>query len=214
MADLKMLAAIIEDGRTAEVVACMEALLDAGFTPEQIVGEGVMPGLQEVGRKFGAQEIFLPEMLLAARTANLGNEYMRTRMNYVNPIGRHAVLLGTVAGDLHDIGKNLVGMAMRGIGVEVIDLGVDVPVSAFVKVVESNPNICFVGLSAILTTTLPAMRDTIAALRKSKAADRIKIMVGGAPVTAVLAEKMEADIYTETAFEAAQTVQKLLKTME
>lgn len=211
MADLKLLAEIIENGKTREVVPCMAELLDAGIPPETIVSDGVMAGLREVGRNFEEGRIFISEMLLAARVANLGNEYMRSRMNFRTPVSDRVVLLGTVRGDLHDIGKNLVAMAMRSVGVEVIDLGVDVPVEEFVRVVESNTDICFVGLSAVLTMTLPSMRDTVKALKACKAADRIKILVGGAPVTAKYADSIGADIYTETAYEAAVAVRTILQ---
>lgn len=214
MADLKQLASIIEFGKTREVVACMEKLLDAGITPETITNDGVMPGLREVGQKFENGSIFIPEMLLAARAANLGNEYMRSRMEFRTPVSGKKVLLGTVRGDLHDIGKNLVAMAMQGIGVEVIDLGVDVPVETFVRMVEMDHDIAFVGLSSVLTMTLPAMRETVKALRKCGAASRIKILVGGAPVTAKLADSFGADIYTATAYEAAVAIRTILQEEE
>ncbi|MBQ1281083.1 MAG: cobalamin-dependent protein [Oscillospiraceae bacterium] len=211
MIDLEYLAGIIEQGKTQEVIECVEALLDAGIKPETIINDGVMPGMREVGQKFEDGKIFISEMLLASRAANLGSEYMHSRMDFRTPVSGHKILLGTVRGDVHDIGKNLVAMAMRSIGVEVIDLGVDVPVEHFVAAVESNPDIAFVGLSAILTMTLPAMKQTVKALRSCEAASRIRILVGGAPVTAKLAKSYGADIYTETAYEAAVAVRTLLQ---
>lgn len=211
MADFARLAKIIELGKTREVVPCVAQLLDDGAAPEDIIANGVMPGLREVGQKFEDGKIFISEMLLASRAANLGSEYMHSRMDFRTPVSGHKILLGTVRGDVHDIGKNLVAMAMRSIGVEVIDLGVDVPVEHFVAAVESNPDIAFVGLSAILTMTLPAMKQTVKALRSCEAASRIRILVGGAPVTAKLAKSYGADIYTETAYEAAVAVRTLLQ---
>ena len=211
MIDLEYLAGVIEQGKTQEVIECVEALLDAGIKPETIINDGVMPGMREVGQKFEDGKIFISEMLLASRAANLGSEYMHSRMDFRTPVSGHKILLGTVRGDVHDIGKNLVAMAMRSIGVEVIDLGVDVPVEHFVAAVESNPDIAFVGLSAILTMTLPAMKQTVKALRSCEAASRIRILVGGAPVTAKLAKSYGADIYTETAYEAAVAVRTLLQ---
>lgn len=213
MAQFEELIEIIDQGQTNTVCSCIQALLDQGFTPEQIVQNGVMPALQSVGSKFETQEIFIPQMLIAARTVNLGNEYLRSRMPVTSSKVRRKVLLGTVKDDLHYIGKNLVAAAMRSVGIEVVDLGVDAAPEQFVKAAEEDPEIAVVGVSSLLTITLPAMRKTVKALKNCKAADRIHIMVGGGPVTEEFAKSLGV-IYTETAFEAAQTARKLLSEKE
>lgn len=206
MTELERLAIIVEQGSIREVRDCVRALLDNGVTPEEIVSQGFMPGLAVVGEKFEQGEYFITNMLLSARAVKMGYEILRPELGDSSIVSNRKVVLGTVQGDLHNIGKNLVAMAIRGVGVEVVDLGVDVPVEQFVKAVEQDPNVAYVGLSALLNTTIPAMRATVKALKKSKAANRIKIMVGGAPVTARMAADMKADVYTESAFEAANLI--------
>lgn len=214
MTELERLSDIIEKGHIKEVRGCVRGLLDAGASPEDIVSLGFMPGLAVVGQKFDRGEYFITNMLLSARAVKMGYEVLRPELGDAIIVSEKKVYLGTVQGDLHNIGKNLVAMAMRGVGIEVVDLGVDVPVEQFVKAVEQDPNAAYVGISALLTTTLPAMRATVKALKKCKAAGRIKIMVGGAPVTAKMATEMGADIYTGSAFEAANLILEQLKQEE
>lgn len=211
MAALEQLANVIETGNIKEVHSCISALLEQGVTPEQVVSNGFMPGLAEVGRKFDQGEYYITNMLLSARAVRMGYEILCPELGTSHIISRKKVYLGTVQGDLHNIGKNLVAMVMRGSGIEVVDLGVDVPPEQFVRAVELDQDAAYVGLSALLTTTIPAMRTTVKALRKSKAGNRIKIMVGGAPITAEIARDVGADIYTESAFEAADLIVHLLK---
>lgn len=214
MTELERLSDIIEKGHIKEVRGCVRGLLDAGASPEDIVSQGFMPGLVVVGQKFDRGEYFITNMLLSARAVKMGYEVLRPELGDAIIVSEKKVYLGTVQGDLHNIGKNLVAMAMRGVGIEVVDLGVDVPVEQFVKAVEQDANAAYVGISALLTTTLPAMRATVKALKKCKAAGRIKIMVGGAPVTAKMATEMGADIYTGSAFEAANLILEQLKQEE
>lgn len=214
MTELERLSDIIEKGHIKEVRGCVRGLLDAGASPEDIVSQGFMPGLVVVGQKFDRGEYFITNMLLSARAVKMGYEVLRPELGDAIIVSEKKVYLGTVQGDLHNIGKNLVAMAMRGVGIEVVDLGVDVPVEQFVKAVEQDTNAAYVGISALLTTTLPAMRATVKALKKCKAAGRIKIMVGGAPVTAKMATEMGADIYTGSAFEAANLILEQLKQEE
>lgn len=214
MTELERLSDIIEKGHIKEVRGCVRGLLDAGASPEDIVSLGFMPGLAVVGQKFDRGEYFITNMLLSARAVKMGYEVLRPELGDAIIVSEKKVYLGTVQGDLHNIGKNLVAMAMRGVGIEVVDLGVDVPVEQFVKAVEQDANAAYVGISALLTTTLPAMRATVKALKKCKAAGRIKIMVGGAPVTAKMATEMGADIYTGSAFEAANLILEQLKQEE
>ena len=211
MEQMKQLALYVETGRSEQALEQVCALLDAGFSVDTIVHDGLMAGLNEVGRKFASQEYFLPEMLTAARAMKRTEQMLSAVCGPIRPRYRQKVVLGTVKNDLHDIGKNLVRMAIENLGIEVIDLGVDVYAEQFVQAVEADEDVAFVGISALLTTTMPAMRDTVRALRRCRAAKRIRILVGGAPVTAEFAKKIGADLYTETAFEAAEAIRRMLE---
>ena len=213
MPDLKHLAGLIEAGQIREVEGCTRSLLSQGVTPEAIVAEGIMPGMYEVGRKFDQHECFITDMLMSARATKQGYAVIQEWMGSF-PKCRHKVIVGTVQGDLHDIGKNLVAMAMRSVGLEVIDLGVDVPSQQFVGAVLADPKVALVAISALLTTTLPAMRETVALLKRCPAANRIRILVGGAPVTAEKAKAMGADVYTQTAFQAANAAREMIRELE
>lgn len=211
MTDMEQLMDIVEKGSIKEVRNCVGRLISSGVTPEEIVSNAIMPALTVVGQKFDRGEYFITNMLLSARAAKMGYEILRSEMGTSPLVYSKKAVLGTVKGDLHNIGKNLVAMSIRCVGIDIVDLGVDVPAEQFVKVVEQDPDVAFVGISALLTTTIPAMRATVKALKKCKAAGRIKIMVGGAPVTAEAAAEMGADIYTESAFEVANLVLEILK---
>lgn len=210
MTEAEQLIQIIEEGRTKEVCAAIKTLLDSGYDPQRIIQECVMPALENVGRRFETQEIYITEMLMAARTVSTGNEYLKKKMNIQLPISRYKVVIGTVKDDLHFIGKNLVAMSMRSLGIEVVDLGVDVPPEQFVLAAESDPNVRIVAISALLTTTLPVMKKTVKALKNCKAAERINIMVGGGPVTETFANSIGADYYTKSAYEAAMVVKDIV----
>ena len=209
MSDLERLSVVIENGHIWEVRGLTQRLLEGGHLPEEIVRKGFMPGLLETGRKFEEQKIFIPEMLLAARTVKLGCETIRTWLGDPKPTGRK-IVLGVVAEDIHDIGKNLVSIAMTSAGIPVVDLGVDVSPEQFVQAVEADPSVALVGISALLTTTLGAMRETVQALHRCSAAGRIKILVGGAPVTEAFAREIGADLYTNNAFAAAAAARAML----
>lgn len=214
MPELKRLAELIENGKVRDVEALTRSLLREGVTPEAIVAEGFMPGMYEVGRKFDQQECFITDMLMAARATKLGYAAIQEWLGAALPICKYKVIIGTVRGDLHDIGKNLVAMAMRSVGLEVIDLGVDVPPSQFVSAVMADPQVALVAISALLTTTIPAMRETVSLLKHCPAASRIRILVGGAPVTAEKAKAMGADVYTDTAFQAANAARDMIRELE
>ncbi len=213
MSDLQKLADLIENGRIREVEAYTRGLLSEGVTPETIVADGFMPGMYEVGRKFDQQKCFITDMLMAARATKLGYAVLQDWLGSTLPVCKYKVVIGTVQGDLHDIGKNLVAMAMRSVGLEVIDLGVDVPPEQFVGAVMADPQVALVGISALLTTTIPAMRETVAQLKHCPAAGRIRILVGGAPVTPEKAKAMGA-VYTQTAFQAANAARDMIREME
>lgn len=181
--------------------------LASGVDPLSLLNEHLMPAMDEVGRRFECNEFFVPELLLAARAMKASLELLRPVLAQcgAEPVGRAVV--GTVKGDLHDIGKNLVASLLEGGGFEVTDLGVNVPPEKFVAaVVEKNAQV--VGLSALLTTTMPAMKLTIEAFREAGIRDRVKIIVGGAPVTQRFADEIGADGYGENAPAAVSLARK------
>ena len=214
MPDLTKLADLIISGRGREVEAYTKGLLSEGVTPETIVAEGFMPGMYEVGRRFDQQECFITDMLISARATKQGYAVIQDWLGTTLPVCRYKVIIGTVRGDLHDIGKNLVAMAMRSVGLEVVDLGVDVQPHQFVSAVLADSTVALVAISALLTTTIPAMHETVALLKQCPAAERIRILVGGAPVTAEKAKNMGADMYTQTAFQAANAAREMIREME
>lgn len=214
MNDAQRLIQIIEEGKVKQICPCIQALLDQGYDHQRIVQECVMPALETVGYRFETQQIYIPQMLLAARTVNVGNEYLKKKMDCLLPGSRYKVVIGTVKDDLHFIGKNLVAMSMRSVGIEVVDLGVDLSPEQFVYAAEQDPDVAIVAISALLTTTLPAMKKTVKALKNCRAADRIRIMVGGGPVTAQYAQSIGADLYTSSAYEAAMTARDLLRALD
>jgi 5-methyltetrahydrofolate--homocysteine methyltransferase len=195
MADeLKRLKEFVKDGKAKETVAEVQALLSAGQNPELIMRDGLIPAMDEVGDLFQQGEYFVPEMLVAARAMQQGLAVLKPRLvaGGMKPIGK--IVVGTVKGDLHDIGKNLVTMALEGAGFEVIDLGSDVPPDKFVAAIkEHKPQV--VGLSALLTTTMLAMKDTIEAIKKAGLRNQVKIMIGGAPIRQEYADEIGADFY-------------------
>jgi 5-methyltetrahydrofolate--homocysteine methyltransferase len=194
------------DGKTA--IELTRRALDEGAGPMDLVNGAMVPAMDEVGRLFAAEEYFIPELLLAGRAMKGALELLRPLLaaGGIQPIG--AVVIGTVKGDLHDIGKNIVGSMLQGGGFQVLDLGVDVPPGKFIDAVRQS-NAGIVALSALLTVTLPAMKTTIDAIREAGLRDKVKIMVGGAPVTAGYAEQIGADGYTATAVEAVALARTL-----
>lgn len=196
-------------GKRDAVGGLTQKLLDTGKPAKEILDNGLLPAMAVVGDKFEKGDFFIPEMLMAARAMNAGLDLLKPLLedSDVEPVAR--VVMGTVKGDIHDIGKNLVGMMLRGAGFEVIDAGVDVPPEKFIEMVkESNADL--VGLSALLTTTMPSMKDTIEAFEKSGIRDKVKIMIGGAPVTEDYAASIGADGYTANAASAVHLAKKLV----
>ena len=177
--------------------------LQEGFRVEELLNGVLIPAMADVGQRFERQEFFVPEMLVAARAMKYGVDVLRPHLVAagVKPVG--TVLLGTVSGDLHDIGKNLVVMMLEGTGFRVVDLGVDVSPAKFVAAVrEHSPQL--VGMSALLTTTMMAMKATVEALEQAGVRDQVKVMIGGAPVTQRFADEIGADIYAADASSAAR----------
>jgi corrinoid protein of di/trimethylamine methyltransferase len=198
MAEPQKLYDAILTGDTKTAVAVTREALAAGAEPMDLIGKHMIPAMDEVGRLFQCEEYFVPELLLAARAMKGSLELIRPLLaaSGQQPSGR--VVIGTVKGDLHDIGKNLVASLLEGGGFEVLDLGADVAPEKFVDAVrQSNANI--VCLSALLTVTMPAMRTTIEALKQGGVRERVKVLVGGAPVTSQFAREIGADGYSESA---------------
>ena len=185
------------------------ATLDAGTSARDILHEACIPAMTEVGRLFEAGEKFVPEMLIAARAMQAALEFLRPESveAEVQAVGK--VVIGTVAGDLHDIGKNLVAMMLEGAGFEIVDLGTDVKPDAFVGAVQDHePDL--VGMSALLTTTMTSISTAIEALTEAGVRDRVKVIIGGAPVTQAFADQVGADGYAEGAGGAARLANSLL----
>jgi 5-methyltetrahydrofolate--homocysteine methyltransferase len=199
----------ILNGDMHSVPEQVQAALDAGLAPESILTDGMIAAMAEVGSLFEEGEFFVPEMLIAARAMKAGLAVLKPHLvnSGVKPIGK--VLIGTVKGDMHDIGKNLVAMMMEGAGFEVIDLGVDVSPQQFIDaIVEQKPDI--VGLSALLTTTMPQMKNTISAVQSAGLANTVKFMVGGAPITAEFARQIGADGFATDASQATTLAKSFL----
>ena len=190
------------DGNANGAKAIVQQAMSEGTPPEKILNEGLIAAMAEVGRLFECGEYYVPEMLVAARAMKTGLELLRPGLAAANVQAIGKIVIGTVQGDLHDIGKNLVAIMMEGAGFQVIDLGVDVPPQKFVDAVkEHDPQL--VGFSALLTTTMTRMKDNVDALQKAGLRDKVKVMVGGAPVTAKFATDIGADIFASDASSAA-----------
>lgn len=196
-------------GKAAEVEAATRQALDEGMSPGDILHAGLLEGMDRVGTDFKAGDLFIPEVLMAAKAMHAGLDLLRPLLAESDSPSRGRILMGTVEGDLHDIGKNLVGMMLEGAGFEVVDLGTDVPPDAFVEAIRDG-RADMVGMSALLTTTMASMRDTIQVLTETGLRERVKIMVGGAPVTAQFAQEIGADGYAEDAASAVDTARQLL----
>lgn len=188
----------------------IQEALDSDMKPRVILNEGLLSAMETIGVKFKNNEVFVPEVLIAARAMNAGMELLKPKLveTGVEPVG--TAVLGTVKGDLHDIGKNLVRMMLEGAGLTVYDLGVDVSAEQFVAAIqEHDPHI--VGLSALLTTTMGEMKSVIQAIEEAGLRDKVKIMVGGAPVTSKFAVDIGADVYVKDAAEASTEAKKLVQ---
>ncbi|MDC7291025.1 corrinoid protein [Blautia schinkii] len=200
---------LVEKGKAKKVAAAVQAALDEGCDPTAILNEGMIDAMDVVGNKFKNGEIFVPEMLIAAKAMKNGVEVLKPHLASGVAGAAGKFIMGTVAGDLHDIGKNLVIMMLESAGFEVIDLGVDVPKEKFVETYLENPDTKIIGCSALLTTTMPALQEAVELLNKQEFRSKIKIMVGGAPITQEFADQIGADAYTEDAASCAQRAKEL-----
>ncbi|MCE5258480.1 MAG: corrinoid protein [Chloroflexi bacterium] len=196
-------------GKMKDVEEATKNALASGIPAGELLNEAMIPAMAEVGRLFEANEYYVPEMLIAARAMKAGLALIRPQLvaEKIEPLGK--VALGTVKGDLHDIGKNLVAIMVEGAGFEVIDLGVDVSPDKFVDAVK-NKGAQVVGLSALLTTTMPSMKGTVDALKEAGVREQVKVVIGGAPVTQKYADEIGADGYSRDAAGAATLVKKLM----
>ncbi|MCL2121429.1 MAG: cobalamin-dependent protein [Clostridiales bacterium] len=211
MTKIQEIAAAVEAGKSKIIGELVQAALDEGAAPLEILNVGMIDAMSIVGDKFQKEEIFIPEMLVAARAMKKGVEVLQPHLGDAEAATVGKAVVGTVSGDLHDIGKNLVSMMIESAGFEVNDLGVDVALNQFVAAVEGDEKVNVVALSALLTTTMPAMKETVAALNASKARGRFKIMVGGAPITPEFCKEIGADAYAPDAASAAQKAKELAK---
>ena len=208
MADLNALAEAVIGGKQDDVASLVQAAIDDGDDVAKVLSEGLIAGMAVVGKKFKANEFYVPEVLIAARAMHKGMDILEPKLAEagVQPIAK--VAIGTVKGDLHDIGKNLVCMMLRGGGYEVMDLGIDVPPEKYIEAVQSGAKV--VGLSALLTTTMPQMQAVIDAMKEAGVRDQVKVMIGGAPVTQNYADEIGADGYAPDAASAVDAAVELL----
>ena len=209
MSVLAEIADLVQKGKAQDVADLVTKAIDEGLPAQEILDEGLLKGMGELGVKFKNNEVFVPEVLIAARALNKGTETLKARLIDldVKPVGK--VIVATVAGDLHDIGKNLVKLMLEGAGFEVIDLGTDVPAAKIVDAVkEHNPDV--VALSALLTTTMSSQGETIKALTEAGIRDNVKVIVGGAPITEAFAKEIGADGYSEDASGAAEAAKSFV----
>jgi 5-methyltetrahydrofolate--homocysteine methyltransferase len=209
MTDLKPLYEAILNGDAKAAKAITDQAIAAGVEPLKLVQEYMMPAMDEVGRRFECNEYFVPELLLAARAMKAALEILRPLLAAKGnePVGR--VALGTVKGDLHDIGKNLVGAMLEGGGYEVFDLGVNVTPEQFIAAIKDK-KVNIVAMSALLTTTMPSMKTTIEAFKQAGVRDQVKIIVGGAPITQTFADEIGADGFSESAAGAVSAAKRVV----
>lgn len=199
----------LQKGKRKDVLALCQQALDEGISAADILNKGLLAGMEVIGVKFKANEIFVPQVLVAARAMNMASELLKPYLAEGDVVKKGKICMGTVLGDLHDIGKNLVIMMFEGKGFEVIDLGVDVPPEKFIQTaIEENCDI--IGCSSLLTTTMPIMAEVVKAAEKAGIRGKVKIMVGGAPVNEDFARDIGADLYTADASTAAEKALELM----
>ena len=201
--DLREISIQLQAGKAKIVKALVQQALDEGFSAQEILDEGLLHGMDIIGKQFKNNEIFVPEVLVAARAMNMGAALLKPHLAAAGVKSMGKVCIGTVKGDLHDIGKNLVKMLMESKGLEVIDLGTDVAPEVFIRTAQEQ-NCQIIGLSALLTTTMDVMAEVVKAAEAAGIRDKVKIMIGGAPVTSAFCQQIGADAYTPDAASAAE----------
>lgn len=209
MRTLTEIVASVEAGDSARVKELTRKALSQGHCPEKILDDGLVQGMSAIGEKFKSNEVFIPEVLIASRAMNVGLEILRPLFSPDRAHLRGRIILATVKGDLHDIGKKIVGMMLEGAGYEVIDLGVDISLGNIVRAVKlSRPSI--LGLSALLTTTMSYMREVVEAVEHAGLRRRVRIAIGGSPVTRSYAAEIGADGYAPDAASALELINRLM----
>ncbi len=206
---LKNIALSLERGEHDEVGQLTQAAIEAELPPKQILDDGLLAGMAVVGKKFKAHEIFLPDVLMAAKAMYAGLDLLKPLLlrDEIPTLGK--IVIGSVQGDLHDIGKNLVAIMLRGAGFEVVDLGSDVAPEQFVKAAQEE-NATAIGLSALLTTTMPVMKQVVDLVKEKGLSGKVKVVIGGAPVTREFAEQIGADAYAFDGVSAVDRVKLLV----
>jgi len=208
-ATLEQIKQAVIDGKHKEIEGLVQTAVDQKIDLNRIINDALIEAMDDIGKKFGCGEVFVPEMLVSALTMKKALAIIKPLLKAEDSKAKATVLMGTVKGDLHDIGKNLVCIMLEGAGFEVVDLGVDLNAEKLVeKVMEIKPDI--VGLSALLTTTMPEMQKVISAMQEKGLRNKVKVMVGGAPLDAKFAEKIGADGYGKDAGEAVQLARRLV----
>jgi len=210
MSKIQEIAAAVENGKVKIIEELVQEALDSGVDPNDILEDGMIAAMAIIGEKFQVNEVFVPEMLVSAKAMKKGVEILRPNLKSGSLGKMGKVVIGTVAGDLHDIGKNLVALMIESAGFEVIDLGVDVPPEKFVEALKENPDCKLVGASSLLTTTMVSLKNTVDAINAAGFGDRVKVMIGGAPVTQEYADEIGADAYTPDAGSAASKAIELV----
>lgn len=208
MSILEEISTLLQQGRAPKVKELVMQALEEGVSPKEILENGLLDGMSIVGEKFKNNEVFVPEVLIAARAMNAGTEVLKPHLAKAGVETKGTAVIGTVKGDLHDIGKNLVKMMLEGKGLKVIDLGVDVSADTFVQqAIENDAQI--ICCSALLTTTMGEMKSVVEAVKTAGIQDKVKVMIGGAPVTQNFCDSIGADCYTADAASAADAALEL-----
>ena len=210
MSKLEEIRTVVEAGRLRYVEELIRQALTEGCSPSQILEQAMVPAMRSAGEHYKNNESDIPKILAAARCMRMGLDVLEPYIENQDSQILGKVILGTVEGDLHDVGKNLVAIMFRSAGFQVIDLGVDVSEKQFLRAVKENPDVSIVCLSSLLTTSMDAMRQVVRSLRGTKETRFLKIMVGGGSVTKEFAEEIGADAYSETAVEAAELAKTFL----
>lgn len=210
MKELEDLGEFLQNGYASRVAELTHRMLEQGISPQTILNEGLISGMTIVGEKMRCGEMYLPEVLQSASAMHAAMNILRPHLirDGVKPMG--TIVIGTVKGDMHDIGKNLVGIMLQGAGIEVVDLGVNAPPQKFVEAIKTH-NPALIGISAMLTTTMLTMKTTIEAINAAGLRSKVKIIIGGAPVTQKFADEVGADGYARDAVKAVDKVKELLQ---
>jgi 5-methyltetrahydrofolate--homocysteine methyltransferase len=207
---LKEIAVNVENGDSSTVKELTKIAISQKIAAEEILNNGLVKGMDVIGIKFKNNEVFIPEVLIATRAMKAGMDIIRPFLTNERVKPKAKIVMGTIKGDLHDIGKKIVGMMLEREGYEIVDIGIDVPKEKFIKAIKKeNPDI--IGMSALLTTTMAYMREVIEAVEKAKLKQNVKIIIGGAPITQAFADEIKADGFAPEAASAVELVKYLLK---